>query len=74
MPADINECDFSSEENGCFGECINTIGSMYCRCPHGTYGNPGVKGGCAKINSTTGRYIHTRLVTLLLAAIRVVIS
>nr|CAB3489391.1 unnamed protein product [Digitaria exilis] len=49
---DINECH-SSEENGCFGECINAIGSMYCRCPHGTYGNPGVKGGCAKINPTT---------------------
>ncbi|CAM0150831.1 unnamed protein product [Urochloa decumbens] len=60
---DINECKLSSEQNGCFGDCINAIGKMYCRCPHKTYGNPGVKGGCFQINSTTGQYIytHTRL-------------
>ncbi|WVZ54187.1 hypothetical protein U9M48_005025 [Paspalum notatum var. saurae] len=51
---DIDECKLTSEENGCFGECINTIGSMDCWCPHGTYGNPGVKDGCVKISSTAG--------------------
>ncbi|XP_014661104.2 wall-associated receptor kinase 2 [Setaria italica] len=56
---DINECKLSSEKNGCFGECINTIGKMYCRCPHGTHGNPGVKGGCFKINSTTDTPLPT---------------
>ncbi|XP_004980249.1 wall-associated receptor kinase 2 [Setaria italica] len=54
---DIDECELPSEENGCFGDCINTIGSMECRCPHGTFGNPGIRGGCVKINSTTGLII-----------------
>ncbi|PVH33732.1 hypothetical protein PAHAL_8G056200 [Panicum hallii] len=49
---DMDECSLPAEMNGCFGECINTIGSMECRCPYGTFGNPGVKGGCFKINST----------------------
>nr|CAB3489390.1 unnamed protein product [Digitaria exilis] len=49
---DINECTFS-EDNGCFGECINTMGSMSYRCPHRTYGFSNVKRGCATINSTT---------------------
>ena len=28
---DVNECD----DNPCFGECINTMGSFECRCPDG---------------------------------------
>lgn len=28
---DVNEC----ENNPCFGECINTMGSFECRCPDG---------------------------------------
>ncbi|CAL4981965.1 unnamed protein product [Urochloa decumbens] len=50
---DIDECKLPSEQNYCFGDCINTIGLYDCRCPHGTFGNPGIKGGCVKINSTT---------------------
>nr|CAB3491165.1 unnamed protein product [Digitaria exilis] len=49
---DIDECKLPSEENGCFGECINTMGSMECWCPHRTFGNPGVKGGCVRINDS----------------------
>ncbi|RCV37443.1 hypothetical protein SETIT_8G063300v2 [Setaria italica] len=56
---DIDECELPSEENGCFGDCINTIGSMECRCPHGTFGNPGIRGGCVKINSTTDPQLPT---------------
>ncbi|CAO2145865.1 unnamed protein product [Urochloa humidicola] len=50
---DIDECKLSSEETYCFGECINTIGSYYCVCPHRTYGNPDAPGGCVNISSTT---------------------
>nr|CAB3489393.1 unnamed protein product [Digitaria exilis] len=49
---DIDECKLPSEENGCFGECINTMGSMECWCPHRTFGNPGVEGGCVRINDS----------------------
>nr|XP_034569271.1 wall-associated receptor kinase 2-like isoform X2 [Setaria viridis] len=56
---DIDECELPSEENGCFGDCINTIGSMECRCPHGTFGNPGIRGGCVKISSTTDPQLPT---------------
>jgi hypothetical protein len=71
VSVDINECELSSEENGCFGDCINTVGSMYCRCPHGTYGNPGVKDGCVKIKSNTGQCIHTNTpIVVLLEVVR----
>ncbi|CAL4981972.1 unnamed protein product [Urochloa decumbens] len=32
---DVDECKLPSEDIKCFGECINTDGSNYCRCPHG---------------------------------------
>nr|CAB3491158.1 unnamed protein product [Digitaria exilis] len=55
---DIDECKLPSEENGCFGECINKMGSMECRCPHGTFGSPSVKGGCFKVkHSTTVQFV-----------------
>ncbi|CAL4985373.1 unnamed protein product [Urochloa decumbens] len=51
---DVDECKLPSEESKCFGECTNTVGSYYCRCPHGTFGNSGFYGGCAgRINSST---------------------
>ncbi|CAN6374548.1 unnamed protein product [Urochloa humidicola] len=50
---DMDECKLPSEKSYCFGECINRIGSYECRCPHGTFGNPGIKGGCVKINLNT---------------------
>ncbi|CAL4994408.1 unnamed protein product [Urochloa decumbens] len=56
---DIDECKLPNEEIQCFGECINTVGSYYCRCPHGTFGNPGFKGGCVKINSTASALLPT---------------
>ncbi|KAM3311195.1 hypothetical protein ACQJBY_031702 [Aegilops geniculata] len=48
---DINECEHS-ENNGCFGQCINTGGSFQCRSPQGTYGDPSKLGGCS--SSLTG--------------------
>ncbi|CAL4981967.1 unnamed protein product [Urochloa decumbens] len=51
---DVDECKLPSEESKCFGECTNTVGSYYCRCPHETFGNSGFYGGCAgRINSST---------------------
>ncbi|CAD6239843.1 unnamed protein product [Miscanthus lutarioriparius] len=52
MHADIDECKLPRDEIECFGDCINTIASMECRCPHGTFRNPGTSGGCVKIKST----------------------
>ncbi|CAL4994395.1 unnamed protein product [Urochloa decumbens] len=50
---DVDECKLPSEDIKCFGECVNTDGSMYCRCPHGYFGDYRVKDGCVKINYTT---------------------
>ncbi|XP_039824550.1 wall-associated receptor kinase 2-like isoform X1 [Panicum virgatum] len=50
---DIDECKLPSEDIGCFGECVNTVGSYYCLCPHRSYGNPDAQGGCVNISSTT---------------------
>jgi hypothetical protein len=40
----------------CFGVCTNTIGSYYCWCPQGTYGQPDVQGGCVDYNFNKGQY------------------
>jgi hypothetical protein len=52
-------CKRPSKEFECLlGECINMMGESECRCPVGTYGYPGTRGGCIKSNySTTGQYI-----------------
>ncbi|CAL4989055.1 unnamed protein product [Urochloa decumbens] len=56
---DIDECKLPSEETDCFGECINTIGSYYCLCPHRSYGNPDATGGCVNITSVTDDLLPT---------------
>jgi hypothetical protein len=62
LAPDVDECMLPSEESGCFGECTNTIGSYYCRCPRRTLGNPNIEDGCIPYsNSTTGEYINLRL-------------
>ncbi|WVZ54822.1 hypothetical protein U9M48_005567 [Paspalum notatum var. saurae] len=49
---DIDECKLPRQNISCIsGECINTVGSFYCRCPLGSYGDPSVRGGCVKNNS-----------------------
>ncbi|WVZ54840.1 hypothetical protein U9M48_005584 [Paspalum notatum var. saurae] len=49
---DIDECKLPREGISCIsGECINTVGSFYCGCPPGSYGDPSVRGGCVKNNS-----------------------
>ncbi|WVZ54839.1 hypothetical protein U9M48_005583, partial [Paspalum notatum var. saurae] len=49
---DIDECKLPRQNISCIsGECINTVGSFYCRCPPGSYGDPSVRGGCVKNNS-----------------------
>ncbi|WVZ54809.1 hypothetical protein U9M48_005554 [Paspalum notatum var. saurae] len=49
---DIDECKLPREDISCIsGECINTVGSFYCGCPPGSYGDPSVRGGCVKNNS-----------------------
>uniref|UniRef100_A0A3B3TA77 EGF-like calcium-binding domain-containing protein n=1 Tax=Paramormyrops kingsleyae TaxID=1676925 RepID=A0A3B3TA77_9TELE len=30
---DVNEC--TADNGGCEGQCCNTIGSFYCKCPKG---------------------------------------
>ncbi|WVZ54824.1 hypothetical protein U9M48_005569, partial [Paspalum notatum var. saurae] len=53
----IDECKLPSQATGCWsGECINTVGSFYCRCPQGSYGDPSVRDGCSKSNSSSGQY------------------
>ncbi|KAL6601431.1 hypothetical protein ACP70R_044651 [Stipagrostis hirtigluma subsp. patula] len=58
---DIDECKLPREQIGCFGECINKIGSHECRCPIGTSGNHSLPGGCvlipAPVKSSTGLII-----------------
>ncbi|KAL6844959.1 hypothetical protein ACP4OV_025618 [Aristida adscensionis] len=47
---DLDECKMLNPQDlGCFGECINTIGSFDCRCPEGTRGNHSLPGGCIPI-------------------------
>lgn len=46
---DIDECEGAN--NPCEGICVNTPGSYYCSCPHGSYGD-GTKHGKGCIANT----------------------
>ncbi|KAM0892914.1 hypothetical protein ACQ4PT_025404 [Festuca glaucescens] len=46
---DIDECK-RAKDNGCFGECTNTLGSFECWCPPGTSGNHSIPNGCVNLD------------------------
>ncbi|WVZ50137.1 hypothetical protein U9M48_001423, partial [Paspalum notatum var. saurae] len=48
----VNECEHP-EDNGCFGQCTNTDGGFYCRCPQGTHGDHTLPNGCRPIAGIT---------------------